>query len=126
MKNNKDLPKLSFFRHSSRDGSPASSYRHQEKAPSSTPAPTNGELFDEMPDQMPVTPVLILLVLYITFGKSILKINFKSQVCSSYWRVKINPFGCFGAFHSPHIMYHFLSFIFRGSDFLQLGGLDIC
>ena len=44
-----------------------------------------------MPDQMPVTPVLILLVLYITFGKSILKINFKSQVCSSYWRVKINP-----------------------------------
>ena len=25
-----------------------------------------------MPDQMPVTPVLILLVLYITFGKSIL------------------------------------------------------
>ena len=67
---------LSFFRHSSRDGSPASSYRHQEKAPSSTPAPTNGELFDEMPDQMPVTPVLILLVLYITFGKYILKINF--------------------------------------------------
>ena len=57
---------------------------------------------------------------------SILKINFKSQVCSSYWRVKINPFGCFRAFHSLHNMYHFLSFIVKGSAFLQLGGLDIC
>ena len=60
-----------LFRTHSRDGSPAgSSYRHQEKAPVSTPAPTNGEIFDEMPDQMPVTPVLILLVLYITFGNN--------------------------------------------------------
>ena len=30
-----------------------------------------------MPDQMPVTPVLILLVLYITFGKSILSSSTK-------------------------------------------------
>ena len=59
---------VSFFRHSSRDGSPASSYRHHEKAQSTTPAPSSGDFFDGIPDQMPVMPVLILLVLDITFG----------------------------------------------------------
>ena len=56
---------------SSRDGSPASLFRRQEKtAPPSTPAPTTTgrDLFDEIPDQMPIMPVLILIVGYLTLG----------------------------------------------------------
>ena len=63
-------PMTTLLRHSSRDGSPASLFRRQEKmAPPSTPAPTtSGDIFDEIPDQMPIMPVLILIVGYLTLG----------------------------------------------------------
>ena len=56
----------------SRDGSPAS-WKNQDKTPApSTPAPTiaapPGGAFDEIPDNMPIMPVLILITAYITCG----------------------------------------------------------
>ena len=62
-------PMTTLLRNSPRDGSPASLFRRQEKvALASTPAPASEDFFDEIPDQMPVMPVLILLIGYITLG----------------------------------------------------------
>ncbi len=75
-------PVTTLLRHPSRDGSPYRkvSGNQAQSAPSESIAPGNstaagpassGALFDEIPNQMPVMPILLLIFGYLTLGATI-------------------------------------------------------